>query len=237
MTRIKPLLITCVVALLLITVTAVIKFNFIDVPYVGEPTVYFANSGEQAKVFAKADDSIRVHVSNSDNLALDFVAYPVRSASGAQYKSKDGAYIFWSKGSEASIYDHDWQRLFQGSSQTSKAQESIYFVQSKGQWLDSVGVCHSCTPEHGFAADGSVDQVIWQEVTVKLLNDLGEAPDTSEVKELFEQQYAEPSGYYPAHVTNDNGTFTIIVAVPIELKDIDFFDRTGALYATYEIVQ
>lgn len=236
MKQIKSLLLTCCAILLLVVLAAVVKFNFLDVPYVGEPIIYFTNSGEQAKVFTKADDSIRVHVSTSTNLKLDFVALPEPAASGAQYKSKGGTYTFWSKGTEACIYDHQGQLMFQGSTQISKGQESIYFSQSQNQWFDDVGVCHSCSPENGFAADGRVDQVIWKEVKVRLLNDLGESPDITEVRTLFAQQYAESSGYYPVYVTNDNGIFTIVVAVPTELTDMDFFDRAGALVATYEIV-
>lgn len=228
-----------------VLMVGIIKFNFIDSPFVGEPTVYVNDIGESIKLQMKADDSIQVNFMEVDGDYLKaFTAHLTASASGTRYESDDGRFVFWSKGDSASIFNLQEELVFQGmlagnspKNASSAGQETIYFSESSGTWQDSTGICYTCTPDNGFSPNGAIGHVIWRELHVALLNDLGASPDIEEVRSFFQTQYAEESGSYPVHIQLDGNVFTIQVAVPIELQDLDFFDRQGALLATYEILQ
>ncbi|MEH6358592.1 MAG: hypothetical protein V7745_06355 [Pseudomonadales bacterium] len=116
--------------------------------------------------------------------------------------------------------------------------ETLYFMPSTRTWQDDLGVCNTCTPENGFSVDGVVTtdegSVAWQEIFVLLKNDLAESPDVKEVKDFFQEQYAEETGYRPVHVWKREDVYQVLVPVRAELRGLDFFDRRGALLATYE---
>jgi len=121
------------------------------------------------------------------------------------------------------------------------SEEPLYFIPSAGVWKDELGVCNTCTPENGFSYDGVVtaDQgaVAWRQIFVSLKNDLDESPEADEVKDFFQNQYAEESGYYPVHVWESNDVFQVLIPVVGDLRNIDFFDRRGALFATYHVAE
>lgn len=78
--------------------------------------------------------------------------------------------------------------------------------------------------------------IVWREIHLSLLNDALEAPETDEVQHFFQTQYADDSGRFQVQVTKQNDIFVIKVPLPEELRDLDFFDRRGALLATYEVM-
>lgn len=234
MKLLKILVVSVISLFLLVAVAGFIKFNFIDVPYVGGAKVYISEDGKQLELHHKADGSVKVRFSLNGK-PIEFIAIAETISSGSQYVAKDGDFIVWTKGTKARVLDAMWQSHFSGLEAANQQVETIRFSQSQQRWFDDVGTCHTCTPDNGFGQDGSVDHVIWQELIVGLSNDLGEPPAIDEVQMLFEQEYAEQPGYYPVYVSYNSAKFTILVAVAKELKGIDFLERTGPLLATYEV--
>ncbi len=231
----KVLAISAISIFLLITLAATIKFNFIDVPYVGGAMVYIDQDGKELKLYHKADGSVVVRFEHNGE-PITFVGTAEMVASGSQYMADNGDFAFWSKGTKARVFNAMWQPIFTGLISTEQQVESIRFSPSEQRWFDDVGTCHTCTVENGFGQDGSVDNVIWQELNVGLKNDLAESPSIQEVQILFEQHYAQQPGQYPVHVSYEQGKFTILVAVAKELKGIDLLDPRGPLFATYEVL-
>lgn len=231
----KVLAISFIATFLLITLAATIKFNFIDVPYAGGTVVYIDQDGRQLKLDNKADDSITVRFEYNGE-PMEFIGIAERVASGKQYMATSGDFRFWSKGNKARVLDAMWQPVFTGLEANNQQVETIRFSQSQQRWFDDMGTCHTCTIENGFGQDGSVDELVWQELTVGLKNDLGESPSVEEVQILFEQQYAERPGQYPVYVSYQQDKFTVLVAIAKELKGMDFLASTGALIATYEVI-
>ena len=235
MKSLKILALTAVSVVLMVAVAGFIKFNFIDVPYTDDSTIYISSSGEQLTLADKADGSVEISFGQKGKL-VSFVAIEEYAASGQQYVEQSGNFTFWRKGNKARVFDSMWQPVFTGLLINNQLVETIRFSQSQQRWFDDIGTCNTCTAENGFGQDGSVEDVIWQELTVGLKNDLGESPSTEEVQILFEQQYAVKPGQYPVHVNYQDDKFTVLVAVAKELKGIDLLDPRGALFATYEVL-
>lgn len=81
--------------IILIAAAGFIKFNFLDVPYAGEPVTYSTTSGDIITAHFKTDDSVEVSGSNFESVHLK----RSQSASGERYSNGDDSFIFWRKGS------------------------------------------------------------------------------------------------------------------------------------------
>lgn len=307
---------------------------------VHQPTtaIYTSDAGEKIEAVFQSPDVVEVHFMQAgDDYLKAFTAERVQSASGAKYESTDGRFVFWAKGSEASIFHKNGDSIFQGDENPDKmkeewmagllvyghesqifqpcgskeelwvtdpnnliratydsltqgkepytevyaevvgmitpvspdedgfasefarlltvsaismepaekypscgeqqGQETIYYSASRGQWRDDVGACHTCTAANGFGTDGTVDNIAWREIWLSLKNDANEYPPIDEVKQFFTAQHAEKSGHYPVHISQEGTVYKVIIPVPKELKSIDFFDKKGALLATYDVIE
>ena len=94
-------------AIVLIAGAGFIKFNFIDVPYLGTPVTYVSKTGEIIEVHSKVDDFIEVRFTKDSKVENYFTAKRLQSASGVKYQSTDGAFVFWEKGPMASVFQED----------------------------------------------------------------------------------------------------------------------------------
>jgi heat shock protein HslJ len=99
----KTLLIAALSCALLIAIAGIIKFNFLDTPYDGEPISYVSANGETIIAHFKTDNSVDVSGHDFETVSLD--SSP--SASGARYSNQDGSFIFWAKGDEVVILKDD----------------------------------------------------------------------------------------------------------------------------------
>jgi len=99
----KTLLIAALSCALLIAIAGIIKFNFLDTPYDGEPISYVSANGETIIAHFKTDNSVDISGHDFEIVSLD--SSP--SASGARYSNQDGSFIFWAKGDEVVILKDD----------------------------------------------------------------------------------------------------------------------------------
>ena len=111
-----------------VAIAGFIKFNLLDVPFVGAPVVYVSHSGERVTVHHKADGTVEVIMTGDEGKKPNtFIANPVLSASGTRYKSDDGLFEFWSKGRLASIFNKSKGVIFSGVEDNNAA--------TPGQWF------------------------------------------------------------------------------------------------------
>ena len=94
-------------AIVLVAGAGFIKFNFIDVPYLGTPVTYVSKMGEIIEVHSKVDDFIEVRFIKDDKVESTFQAKRVHSASGVKYQSKDRIFVLWEKSPIASVFHSD----------------------------------------------------------------------------------------------------------------------------------
>ena len=87
------------IVVFLIAVVAIagfIKFNFLDVPYMGDSVGYKAETGETIVISKRVDESIQLSTPNIPRAILQ----PVKSDSGVKYSNAPESLIFWRKGKE-----------------------------------------------------------------------------------------------------------------------------------------
>lgn len=244
MCTMKYFVIVPLIAIAAIALVGKIKFDYVDVPYVGEPVTYRTGQGEFFEAHFKADHSVMVRFLSADGDYLKaFLATQVQSASGARYESKDGRFVFWTKGAAASVMGGDDRLILSGTETDltpdragSAGRETIYFDPQDQTWKDPQGRCESCSAENGFTADGQISgtrPIVWQEARFRLRNDAGEAPPIKEVRELFETHYNANPAWYGTHVALDGDLYRVIVAT--ENGDTDFLAPAGALRAWYDV--
>lgn len=209
------------------------RFNVVaDVPYAGDPMIFVAEDGDRIEAHWKTDGSVEVRFMeiNGDYLKA-FLGKPARAASGARYDGKDGRFTFWTKGLEATVFHGD-DPIFTGWA----LRETLYFDPTAREWRDAHGLCLTCTPAHGFHADGQIDgapDAVWQTIRLRLTNDLGEGPPAAEVQDLFATHYSADPAWFGTHVSVDAGIYRIIVATP--RGDTNFMAQNGALRAWYDV--
>lgn len=206
------------------------------------PVTWLSAAGETFDARFDTDGTVEVRFmpAGGDYLKT-FLAAPVRAASGARYQSADGRFVFWTKGEQAVIRAGDGTELVAGTKTALRpydgapgGREIIYFDPHDRRWHDPQGLCHACTPAHGFGADGQIDgtlPVVWQEAVFALTNDLGEPPPVDEVRELFETHYSANPAWYGTQVSRRGGAYRVVVAT--EDGAVDFLAPRGALRAWY----
>lgn len=219
---------------ILILLAGIWKFNVVgDAPYAGDPISYLAENGEQIEAQWKTDGSVEVRFMQAgDDYLKAFLARPAQSASGARYDDINGRFTFWTKGAEATIFHGD-EGIFTGQAHR---EETLYFDPAAREWRDAHGPCLTCTPQNGFGPAGQIagaPPVVWQNVRLRLLNDLEEEPPASEVQELFATHYSADPTLFGTHVTKQDDHYRIIVAT--HTGETDFLAQNGALRAWYEI--
>jgi hypothetical protein len=95
--------------LLLIALAGFIKFNFLDVPFLGDPIEYRAKTGEIIIISERVDESIQLCILNSCTYLL-----PTKSDSGMNYRNADGSLIFWQK-AQGFLIEEDGEVIYQGA--------------------------------------------------------------------------------------------------------------------------
>jgi len=99
----KVLLTAALSCVLLVAVAGIIKFNFLDTPYDGEPVTYIATNGETITAHFKTDNSVKV--SGHDLETIHLTSSP--SVSGTQYSNPNDTFVFWTKDNEVTIQKDD----------------------------------------------------------------------------------------------------------------------------------
>ncbi len=100
---IKTLLLATLSCVLLVAIAGIIKFNFLDSPYDGDPISYVSANGESIIARFKTDDSVEVSGHDFETISLN--SSP--SASGARFSNQDDSFVFWAKGDEVVILKND----------------------------------------------------------------------------------------------------------------------------------
>jgi len=100
MTRpLNTLLIAAFSCALLIAIAGIIKSNFLDTPYDGEPISYVSVNGESITAHFKTDNSVEISGYDFETVSLN--SSP--SASGARFSNQDGSFVFWANSDEVVI--------------------------------------------------------------------------------------------------------------------------------------
>ena len=125
----------CLAVLVVIALAGMYKFNYlasqpgydvdgnkIDVSQLEhqDPVIYADDTGETIEVAYGKDSAgnqvATVHfITIEDQYLKAFTGFRSQSASGIRYTTKDKRFTFWSKGTEASIFDAQDQLLFSGA--------------------------------------------------------------------------------------------------------------------------
>jgi len=104
-----PLLLIAAI-IILIAAVGIIKFNFLDAPYAGEPVTYSTTSGDIITAHFKTDNSVEVSGPDFEPVLLK----RSQSASGERYSNTNGSFVFWSKNNTMFI-EQDGDITFRGS--------------------------------------------------------------------------------------------------------------------------
>ncbi len=95
---------------IIIAVAGYIKFNYFDIPYLGDPITYLSEKGEPIVVSGRVDGSIQLEQPNDPRTILTHI----KSGSGEKYENEDKSLIFWRKGEEF-ILKKSGEIIFQGT--------------------------------------------------------------------------------------------------------------------------
>ncbi len=87
----------------MIVIAGFIKFNFIDIPFDGDPEHYITESGERLTVSRRVDGSLILSTSKSREVLL----FREKSASGEKFSTKNQRLVFWRKGSNFFIEEDE----------------------------------------------------------------------------------------------------------------------------------
>ena len=118
MKAIKIVSLTAAGIVLLVAFAGFIKFNFLDVPYLGDSVVYTSEAGENIETHFKVDDSVVVYFMAGDRVRSHFTAKPVADGSRGEdesrkYESKDGRSVLSIEGGKAAVF-RDAERVYIG---------------------------------------------------------------------------------------------------------------------------
>ena len=144
------------------------------------------------------------------------------------WRDKRGAFIV----SDEKIYYKECQMKVSSILQT-------YFDIKSNKWMNKNTICKECTKENGYLKKGQMKNqaiAIWQEIQLKLKNDLGETPPINEVLEIFAYDYNLDYKWFGTYVSLDNDIFTIIYPFSKSL-DEEYLNPRGKLKAYYEVMQ
>ena len=118
--------------------------------------------------------------------------------------------------------------------------ETIFYDPFAHHWRDNAGLCNTCTRDREFYSDGTVPyteniSIIWQGIQIALQHKNGTSPSEQEVADFLQQNYAEPSGFFPVLVRKDKTNFYLIIPRDNIAPAIDLTSENGILRSQYNI--